>query len=338
MVQVTRRRFLSAGATAVGTLAMPALARAQEVITLRVAHATSNQSTYSMATRDFGERVERLTDGRIKVREFAGGTLGSETTTIDLYGSGDIDLGFHLTSAMAPAVRKLAFLDSAFMFSSLDHWKRFAYSPEFRSLADGYFTELDKPYRVAMVGLGGARHVYTRERILHSLAAFDGFRLRLPESPVAGRLWRALGTIPTAVPWPETYTAIETGLVEAAENTPNWYVDSRHIEVAKNFHWTNHLVGTIICLVANGTREKIPADLREPFEKALSESSEAWLSTTEAADRKAVDETFAKSMVKQVQMAPEVMDGIRDAAAPLAEQTAEEYDAQAMLALIQKSI
>ena len=333
----TRREILRTGVAAVGALAMPALVQAQEVLTLRVAHATSNQSTYSKATRDFGERIERLSNGRIKVREFGGGTLGSETTTIDLYASGDIDMGFHLTSAMAPAVRKLAFMDSAFMFSSLDHWKRFAYSPDFRSMADGYFTELDKPYRVAMVGLGGARHVYTRKRVLDSLAAFEGFKLRLPESPVAGRLWRALGTIPTAVPWPETYTAIETGMVEGGENTPNWYVDSRHIEVAKNFHWTNHLVGTIICLVATGTKEKIPADLREAFDQALAETSEAWLTITEAADRKAVDETFVKSSVNQVQMAPEVMEGIRKAAAPLADQTADEYDTKPLLDLIRNS-
>jgi TRAP-type transport system periplasmic protein len=334
---VTRRGMLGAGLSGVAMLTMPAIARAQKTTQLRVAHATSNQSTYSKATRFFGARIAELTDSRITVREFAGGTLGSETTTIDLYGSGDIDIGFHLTSAMAPAVQKLAFLDSAFMFTSLEHWKRFAYSPEFRSIVDGYFSSSNKPYRIGMVGLGGARHVYTRERLLDSLQVFKGFKLRLPESPVAGRLWRALGTVPIAVPWPETYTAIETGLVEGAENTPNWYVDSRHIEVAKNFHSTNHLVGTIIALVGTGTRERIPSELREAFEQALAETSNDWLVQTIAADEKAVATTFAAANVRQIDMAPEVMAGIQKAAAPLAEEVAAEYGTKDLLSLIRKS-
>lgn len=336
-MSVTRRDALRLGGAAAFAIAAPTVLRAQQKITLRVAHATSTQSTYSFATNYFGQRIEELTEGRIAVREFAGGILGSETTSIDLYGEGDIDMGFHLNSAMAPAVREMAFLDSAFMFDSLDHWKNFAYSEAFRETLNGYLAGHKKPYRMGMVGLGGARSIYTSSKIISSLEDFRGFRIRLPESPVAGRVWRELGSIPTAVPWPDTYAAIETGLVEGGENTPNWYVDSRHIEVAKQFHWTNHLIGTIICLIGDRTMQRVPEELHPQLRQALAETSEAWLAETVAADQKAVSEVFEAQNVVQHHLPAETVARIQEVAQSLAAGVAEEFGATRMLDLIREA-
>jgi len=319
-----------------GTLAMPTILRAQ-TMTLRIAHSTSAQSSYSKATRFFGDRVGELTDGQIGYKEFGGGTLGSETSTLDLYDAGDIDMGFHFTSAMAPAVKKLGFLDVPFLFGNLGHWEKFAYSPEFKAMLDGYLEEANKPYRSAVIGLSGARNVYTRDVVIDDIEKFNGLKLRLPESAVAAKLWRALGTIPTAVPWPDAYTAIETGLVQGAENTPNWYVDARHIEVAKNYHFTNHLVGTAIMLVGVHTLEKIPADLKPKFDQALAETSDFWLTTQVNADEAAVATEFDKQHVIQHKMSDAIMNGVRDKAAPLKAETAVDFDVQPLLDLIEKS-
>lgn len=334
---ISRREFVAGTTMLAGTLAMPGVLRAQSSITLRIAHGTSAQSSYSKATRFFGDRVKELTDSQISYKEFGGGTLGSETSTLDLYEAGDIDMGFHFTSAMAPAVKKLGFLDVPFLFADLDQWKAFAYSPEFKAMFDGYLEETNKPYRSAVIGLSGARNVYTRDVVIDSIDKFNGLKLRLPESAVAAKLWRALGTIPTAVPWPDAYTAIETGLVQGAENTPNWYLDARHIEVAKNYHYTNHLVGTAIMLVGVHTLEKIPAEIRPQFDQALAETSDFWLTTQLEADEAAVRNEFDKQNVVQHQMSDEIMNGVRAKAAPLKAETAAEYEVQPLLDLIEKS-
>ncbi|KLK94217.1 hypothetical protein AA309_04465 [Microvirga vignae] len=182
--------------------AMLAIARAQKAIPLHVAHAASALSTCSGATRSFGARTAGLADDRITVRAFAGDASGTETTTIDLCEAGDIDMGFHLKSTMAPEVQKPAFLES--------------------------------------------------------LPAFKGFKLRMSKSPAAGPPGRALSALPVAVPRPGTHAAIGTGLIDGAENTPDWYVASRHIEITKDFHRTNHPVGTIAARAGAGTRERIP--------------------------------------------------------------------------------
>ncbi|KLK94216.1 hypothetical protein AA309_04460 [Microvirga vignae] len=333
----TRRQFMVLAGAAASGIGMPTVLRAQGTIQLRIAHGTSAQSSYAKATRHFGDRLRELTGGRITVREFGGGTLGTETTTLDLYDAGDIDMGFHFTSAMAPAVKRLGFLDVPFLFQGMDHWKTFAYSPEFKSIFNGYLEAERKPYRAAVIGLSGSRNVYTRNVVIDSIDKFNGLKLRLPESAVAAKLWRALGAIPTAVPWPDVYTAIETGLVQGAENTPNWYLDARHIEVAKNYHFTNHLIGTAIMLVGTGTLKKIPADLMPKFEQALAETSDFWLKTQIEADESAIKNEFEKQHVKQHHISKEILAGIRERAAPLKAETAAEFNVADLLALIEKT-
>lgn len=334
-MNVTRRQLLAGGVAGIGAVAAPAVLRAQGKITLRIAHSTSAQSSYSKAANHFGSRVSELTDGLIDIREFGGAMLGTETSTLDLYGAGDIDMGFHFTSAMAPAVPKLGFLDVPFLFRDMDHWKASALSPDFKTMFDSYLEQTNKPYRAAVIGLSGARNVYTRSAVLDDISGFDGLKLRLPESAVAARLWRALGTIPVAVPWADAYTAIETGLVEGAENTPNWYFDSRHIEVAKNYHYTNHLVGTAIMLVGTRTLERIPEQAKAPFEQALAETSDFWLETQIEADASAVREQFDANGVKQFRMAPKIMTAIQEKAAPLKASTAAEFEVTGLLDLIE---
>lgn len=336
-MNITKREFLAGTAAAAAVLAAPTILRAQGTMTLRIAHSTSSESSYSKAANFFGKRVGELTNGEIGIREYGGATLGTETSTLDLYEAGDIDMGFHFTSAMAPAVPKLGFLDVPFLFQDLPHWERFALSADFKTMFDGMLEEANKPYRAAVIGLSGARNVYTRSVILDDIAKFEGLKLRLPESAVAAKLWRALGTIPTAVPWADAYAALETGLVEGAENTPNWYFDARHIEVAKNYHYTNHLVGTAIMLIGTGTMSRIPAEMVPHVEQALSETSKFWLETQIAADERTIKEEFDANGVNQVQMSPEIMTAIQDRAAPLKSETAAEFEVASLLDLIEKS-
>jgi TRAP-type transport system periplasmic protein len=304
---------------------------AQDKITFRLAHGTSPQSSYSKAAKFFDKRLQELTGGRIAIREFGGGTLGTETSTLDLYAAGDLDMGFHFTSAMAPAVPQYGLLDVPFLFASMDHWKKIAFSPQFRAALDSYIT--NKPYQIAVVGLSGARNIYSKDRKLETFEALQGMKLRVPESAVAAKVWRAVGAVPTTIPWTDVYSAIETGVVSGAENTPNWYIDARHIEVAKQYNWTNHLIGTSLLLIGKESVKKIPADLKDEFEKALTDTSAFWLKTQEDADNTSVTQ-FDKARVNQVRVPPEVMNQIRARVEPLARETAESLGAQELLKVL----
>lgn len=324
---------LMMGGMVVGACLDAGEAYAQDV-TLRVAHATSPDSSYAKATQFLADRLDELTEGRIAVREFGGGSLGSETTTIDLYETGDIDLGFHFTSAMAPVVERMGFFDAPFLFDDFDHWQRAMVSDEAKEIMQGYLDEGNKPFSIAMIGLSGERNIYTKGTVLDNMEDLQGFSIRVPESPIAARVWRTLGLVPTAVPWPDVYSALEAGLVDGAENTPNWYFDSRHIEVAKNYHWTRHLFGTAIVLVGKDTLDRIPEDLKDEFQQALDETEVYWTETQVAADQTAVDTHFPELNVVQHEVPEDFAQEIRAQVQPMAGEIAEELDTVDMLEMI----
>lgn len=306
-------------------------ANAQDTITLRLAHATSPESTYAKTAGFLAERLDELTDGQIKIREFGGGSLGSETSTLDLYGTGDIDMGFHFTSAMAPVVKEMGFFDVPFLFDDLDHWKRALVSEEGKKRLQAILDRGNYPFEIAMVGLSGQRNIYTKDTVIDSMEALQGFKIRVPESPIAAQVWRAVGMSPTTVPWPDVYSALEAGLVNGAENTPHWYYDAKHIEVAKNYHWTRHLFGTSFVLISKEAKASIPEDLKDEFQTALSEAETYWTDHQVAADQETVETYFPKYDVIQHEVPDSVNAGIREKVGPLAQELAGQFGTQDLL-------
>jgi TRAP-type C4-dicarboxylate transport system substrate-binding protein len=321
-------------ATALSILGSVGAASAQDTITLRLAHGTSPESTYAKTTEFLSQRLDELTDGRIKIREFGGGSLGSETSTLDLYGTGDIDMGFHFTSAMAPVVKEMGFFDVPFLFDDLEHWKTALVSEEGKDALQAILDRGNYPFSIGMVGLSGQRNIYTKDTVIDSMDALQGFKIRVPESPIAAQVWRAVGMSPTTVPWPDVYSALEAGLVNGAENTPHWYYDAKHIEVAKNYHWTRHLFGTSFVLISNDALASIPEDLKDEFQMALAEAETFWTDHQVAADEETVETHFPKYNVIQHEVPESVKAGIREKVGPLAEELAGEFGTQDLLSHI----
>lgn len=317
-----------------GTATTGKVAQSQDTIVLRLAHVTSDDSAYSQASDFLNDRLQELTNGRIEVREFSAGALGSETSTLDLYASGDIDLGFHYTPAITPVVSEMGFFDTPFLFDSFEHWQRTMVSPEAKKILQGYLESGGHPFSIAMVGLTGERNIYTKGITINSMEDLDGLKLRLPESPVAPRLWRAIGVAPIAVAWTDVYSALETGLVDAVETTPGWYYDSKHIEVANVYNWTRHMYGTTLVFIANSTLERIPEELHDELSTAFAETEKFWTKTQLAHDRKAVEEHFEEYNVVQNDVPKEVRGKIRKRFEPFAKEVAEKRGATDMLRLI----
>ncbi len=95
-----------------------------------------------------------------------------------------------------------------------------------------------------LVGLAfydsGARSFYTAKKPIRSLADMKGMKIRVQQSDLFVAMIEALGANPTPMPYGEVYTALKTGIVDAAEN--NWpsYESSRHFEAAKYYSLTEH--------------------------------------------------------------------------------------------------
>lgn len=261
-----------------------------QTIVLRVGHGNTTDSVYGRAFRKLVEELDARTGGRIVLEEYPGGVLGNETTSLDLYATGDIDMNFALSSNAVPVVSELGMLDSLFLFEGEEHFRRFATSRRTYEIIQKYIDARNLPFSVGAISLSGARSIYSVRRPIRSMADMRGFQIRVPPSPVAGQMWEAVGASPVTLPWPDIYSGLETGVVDGAENDPSWYFDGRHIEVAKHFTRTEHQFAPAILFVGKQTLEKIPADLRQDFDDALEAMAIWWLDYAFSAGTALLDE------------------------------------------------
>ena len=189
------------------------------------------------AVKFMGKFLEEKTDGRLSVKSYPGGQLGSEGSTLEIAMFGGLDM----TRTFAAALNNIAPLTKLFSlpfaFRSTAHQ---------REVADGEIGEaiLQSLESYGLRGLAiydtGGRGFYTTERTIPHPSALEGMKIRVPNSDIFLATVRALGANPTPMNFSEVYQGLVQNVIDGAEN--NWpsYISTRHYEVAPYFSETGH--------------------------------------------------------------------------------------------------
>jgi TRAP-type C4-dicarboxylate transport system substrate-binding protein len=118
----------------------------------------------------------------------------------------------------------------------------------------------------------GARSIYTVKKPIKTLADAKGLKVRVQQSDLWVSLLEAMGANATPMPYGEVYTALKTGLVDAAENNYPSYESSRHFEVAKYYNKTEHSMAPEILLFSKKVWDTLSADEQKQIRAAAKES------------------------------------------------------------------
>lgn len=243
---LNRRHLLGgvAGLLAAGAW-RPAWARESGVLTAADVHVDGYPTVE--AVRFISRRLEHETGGELRVRLYHAGQLGRENDTINLARFGVLDLvRVHVGALnnMFPATRVLAL---PYVFESVAHLRRAHDGAPGRAVLEAFA-------RRGLVGLAlydaGARCFYNARRAVHTPSDLRGLKIRVPPSDIFMALARALGANPTPLAFGETYSALETGLIDGAEN--NWltYHTSRQFEAAPHWAQTEHSYAPDVLLMS----------------------------------------------------------------------------------------
>lgn len=189
------------------------------------------------AVKFMGNYLSEKTDGRLSVKSYPGGQLGSEGSTLEIAMFGGLDM----TRTFAAALNNIAPLTKLFSLPFL-----FRSTAHQREVADGEIGEaiLESLEDFGLRGLAiydtGGRGFYTTERTIPHPSALDGMKIRVPNSDIFLATMRALGANPTPMNFSEVYQGLVQNVIEGAEN--NWpsYISTRHYEVAPYFSETGH--------------------------------------------------------------------------------------------------
>lgn len=217
----------------------------------------------------FKEQVEKLSDGTVTIDIQASGVLGSENDVLDsiLGGGTSIDMSrisaFALTSYGA---EKSKLLSIPFTFENREHFWAFANS----DLAPEFLNEphdIGLPIRGVFYGEEGFRHFFAAKPI-GGIEDLAGMKLRVSNDPVMNGMVRGLGASPTVVSFGELYSALQTGVVDGAEQPIANYKANAFHEVAPNLILDGHTLGAIQVVITDTAWEKLSERQREAIMEA----------------------------------------------------------------------
>lgn len=242
----------------------------------------------------FKEKVEELSGGSIEIDIQASGVLGSENDVLDniLAGGDTIDMSrisaFALTSY---GCKKSMLLSIPFTFENRAHFWNFANSdlaPEFLNEPQ----ELGLPVRGIFYGEEGFRHFFTTEPV-SSMSDLAGMKLRVSNDPVMNGLVEGLGASPTVVSFGELYSALQTGVVDGAEQPIANYKSNAFNEVANNLILDGHTLGAVQVVITDNAWAKLTPAQQECIMEAGKYAQDFNANLSETEENKVLDELKA---------------------------------------------
>ncbi len=242
---------------------------ADELIVLRLAETHGADYPTTQGDYEFARLVEERTDGRIKIEVYPGSQLGEERAVIEQVQFGAIDFTRVSISPLAAFASDFNALQMPYLYRSPAHMWEVLNS----EIGDEFLGSLEP---AGFVGLSwfdsGARSFYNSVRPIKTVADLAGLKIRVQESALMVGLVEALGAVATPMPFGEVYSAIQTGVIDGAEN--NWpsYYSTSHYEVAGYYTLDEHTRVPEITIASKITMDKLSAADQEIIKQAAKDS------------------------------------------------------------------
>lgn len=265
-------RRLAATLCASSLLASAPMVLAQDATQVRLAYATQTTHAFGIGADAFIEKLNALTDGRYTVAEFPAGALGGERENVEQLQAGALEVSITTSGVLANFVPEIAILDLPFLFADYDH----AHAVLDGEIGDELTQKLES---IGVVGLcwgeSGFRQVYTDNGPVRTPADLGGIKIRTMEVPEHILAFESLGATPTAIAFPEVFTALQQGTADAAEGPAQSMLSGKFYEVQKYLSFTNHLYAASLVLVGKPFFDGLSAADQEAFRTAAEYSCQA---------------------------------------------------------------
>jgi tripartite ATP-independent transporter DctP family solute receptor len=284
-VSKTSRRGFSLLATALALGLMAGTASAQT--TLRSTDIHPDGYPTVEAVKFMGKLIEERTKGRLKINTFHSAQLGNEKDTIEQTRFGVIDINRINMAPFNNLIPATNVPSLPFIFRSVAHMRTVMDGP----IGDSILKEFEKH---DLVGLAfydsGSRSFYNSKRPINTPADMRGLKIRVQQSDMFVALVSALGANATPMAFGEVYSALQTGVIDGAEN--NWpsYESTKHFEVSKFYSLTEHSLSPEVLVMSKKSFDKLtPEDqaiIKATAKESVAEMRKLWDARETASEAK----------------------------------------------------
>jgi tripartite ATP-independent transporter DctP family solute receptor len=309
------------GASLMGAaLLCASVAQAQETKVLRMSFVNVKEHPHGVGAERFAELVSKKSGGKLAVRLYPGGSLGSDMQIVSSMQGGTIDLSVMVPGSLAGVSKDFGLFDLPFMFRN---------AAEADAVLDGPFGAklMDLLPPRGLVGLSfwdhGFRNFTTGKKAIVTVEDFQGLKLRVQQIPIYLDMMKALGANPVPLPFPELYGALESHAVDGQENPLTSIVGSRLHEAQKFLSITRHTYNPLVVVGSKKSWDKLTQDERKILVDAANEAKPYQRKFSRDAEAKAL-ETIKAAGLKVNELAPAEIDRMRQKVQPVSDRFAKD--------------
>jgi C4-dicarboxylate-binding protein DctP len=269
-----RKKLLAAVATAALaaiSFALAGAAVAQQPIIIKFSHVVSPDAPKGKAAVVFKDLVEKYTNGRVKAEVYPNSSLYKDKEELEALQLGSVQLLAPSISKFGPlGIREFDVFDLPFLMSDDARARQMMASPMMADLNK----KLEAKGVAPLAYWDNGAYVYMANKPLIRPEDFRGLKMRIQGSKVLDAVARELGAIPQVMAFSELYQALQTGVVDGADNVPSNILTQKFYEVQKHLTVSYHGRLTYALVTNKKFWDGLPADLKAPLARAVKESTE----------------------------------------------------------------
>lgn len=274
---------------------------AENPLVLTLAHGLSETHTVHIAMTQFAEEVNEKTDGRVQIKIFPNGQLGSENENLEQLQAGVIAM----TKVSAPGLATYNEAYNAFGLPYIfNDTEDFYHVMDSQQMQDFFLSTGDDGFVTLTYYTSGARSFYTKDRAIRTPADLKGLKIRTMDSQMAIDMMNCLGGSATVMGYSDIYTGMQQGVIDGAENNVTALRD--HGDVTKYYCFDEHTRIPDMVIISSNIWNQFSDDQKsavtECAKAATEEYKTAWKNFEDEVLDKAVNQNGVE-LVKDVDIA-----------------------------------
>ncbi len=241
---------------------------ADKTYQMRTATPLSQHGTVGRALKMFCDLVEENSDGRIKTKIFYSGQIGNQRQQVEMVHDGSLEVVTSLASGTARYVPQLAIFEYPYIYKDPQHLVRVldAMEPEVSGLL--------APHNFIAIGgqSMGFRHMLNKHKPIMTPDDLAGLKMRGP-NPIYVGMFKALGATGTTSDWSEIYSALQTGVIDGLEASPDMIASMNFHEQAPYLSKTSHIAACVYYMLRKDWFDSLPTDLQKIVTNAATDAA-----------------------------------------------------------------
>lgn len=291
-MKTMRKVGLLLGVFIISLLALTGCQSTEQKRIVRIGHNQSTNHPTHIALVAFQDYINEHLGDKYVVEVYPNELLGSQTDMVQLTQTGAIDFCVASNAILETFSDNYEIFNLPYLFASTEAYHK---AMDDAKITDSIFNATEKAGFLAVTWLdAGTRNFYTVKKPIESPADLKGLKIRVQQSPTNIEMMKLLGGSATPMGFGEVYTALQSNIIDGAENNELALTDNGHGDVCKYYSYDMHqmvpdiLIGNLAFIDELSDEER--AIFEEGYKLVNEIQREEWVKAVDAAKEKAINE------------------------------------------------